>query len=124
MASSDAIGVQSLALSLYGVWCTLYQFTFAAVITSSGYSYFGTVLLFTLCSSSSFAFIASDSSGHDSSTVPSFSMFVTNDVFTDAPFSYVIDVSHTMWSHLMTLLRDARHVSVGANRKNGMPRSR
>ena len=87
IASSLAMWQQSRRLSLYGVWCAANQLTFAAVITWSGYSYFGTCFFLARCSSSSFAFIASLRSGALSSTVPSVSRFVTNDVFTFAPFS-------------------------------------
>ena len=45
-----------------------------------------------------------------------------NDVFTFAPFSYVMDVWQMMWFVFMMCLREDSDVSVGAKRKNPMPR--
>ena len=91
-------------------------------MTASGYSYFGTLFLFAFCSSLSLSFIASDNSGLLSRTVPSSSRLVMNDVFTFAPFSYVMDVWQMMWFVFMMCLREDSDVSVGAKRKNPMPR--
>ena len=51
-------------------------------------------------------------------------MFVTNEVGTTAPFSYTTWQSVIRWFMRMHTRAPLRHVRLGANRKNGMPRSR
>ena len=66
--------------------------------------------------------MASDSSGALSNTVPSVSRLVMKLVLTLAPLAYVMEVWQTMWLTSMRCFLLLRHVSVGANRKNGTSR--
>ena len=70
----------------YRVWCAAYHCIRAAVTTSGGYSYFGSLLVFRCLSSSHTALTASPRSGSDSATFGD-GRDVTNPVRTLAPFS-------------------------------------
>ena len=102
--------------------CPAIHCSFAAVMSSSGYSYFGSLFLPRLASMSHTGSSASCSSGHDSATM-SPPMFVTKPVRTTAPFSYVTFASARMCVRRV-VSAPLKQVSDGANRKNGMPRSR
>ncbi len=105
----------------YRVWCAAYHCIRAAVTTSGGYSYLGSLVTVRCLSSSHTALMASPRSGSDSATFGD-GRDVTNPVRTLAPFSY------TMFESLrITQQRSSNEpnaVSDGQNRKNGMPRSR
>ena len=51
-------------------------------------------------------------------------MFVTNEVRTSAPFSYTTAQSAMRWFMRRHMSAPPRHVRLGANRKNGVPRPR
>ena len=70
------------------------------------------------------AFTTRVSPGALCSTVSGSPMLVTNDVRTSAPFSYTMTQSVTRWFMRMHVFAPLRHVRLGANRKNGVPRSR
>ena len=114
--------IQSARRTWNGVWCAANHWSFAAVSTSSGYSYFGSPLVARLLISSIFALMRSPSSGHDSATM-SPPMFVTNAVRTTAPLAYVIFASQMMCVNSVVSV-PLNTVSDGAKMKNLMPLSR
>ena len=121
-ASSLLIRAQSARRTRKGVWCAAMYCSFAAVSTSSGYSYLGSFLVARALISSIFALMRSPSSGSDSATT-SPPMFVTNAVRTTAPLAYVMFASQMMCvSFVVSAPENA--VSDGAKMKNRMPRSR
>ena len=70
------------------------------------------------------AFTSRVSCGADCITYSPLPMFVTNEVRTCAPFSYTTAQSVMRWFMRMHTLEPPRHVRLGANSRNGMPRSR
>ena len=70
------------------------------------------------------AFTARVSPGALCSTVSGSPMLVTNDVRTSAPLAYTMAQSVTRWFMRRHTSAPPRHVRLGANRKNGVPRPR